>query len=187
MIYSSLPGLRGRIALLKQEGCATVFSNGCFDPLRAKHIRMFHIGMDYFSELFGPQFVKLLVAVNGDDSAARLKGAGRPLFYIAERMDIIDSLGIVDMVVSFGDDTPERLIADLKPDYLLKGGDYKPTQVAGHTHVKDVHIVPTRDAWRVPTVKPPSINEVIARSVGDMVRAQEHARDYKKLYEEKHA
>jgi D-beta-D-heptose 7-phosphate kinase/D-beta-D-heptose 1-phosphate adenosyltransferase len=74
---------------------------------------------------------RLLVAVNDDDSVRRLKGEGRPINTLADRMAVLAGLASVDWVVPFGEDTPEALIGDILPDVLVKGGDYRPENIAG--------------------------------------------------------
>ena len=74
---------------------------------------------------------RLVVAVNSDASVKRLKGEGRPIQSAESRMAVLAGLEAVDWVVVFGDDTPERLLEILKPDVLVKGGDYTPAQVVG--------------------------------------------------------
>ena len=74
---------------------------------------------------------RLVVAINSDDSVKRLKGPDRPAQYEAGRSIVLASLGMVDMVVVFGEDTPVPLLAKLKPDVLIKGGDYTLDEVAG--------------------------------------------------------
>ena len=68
---------------------------------------------------------RLIVAVNDDASVARLKGEGRPVNGIAQRMRVLAALASVDWTVSFGEDTPEALLEVIKPDVLVKGGDYR--------------------------------------------------------------
>ena len=77
----------------------------------------------------------LIVAVNSDDSVKRLKGETRPLNACEDRMRMLASLKSVDWVVPFAEDTPARLIGRVLPKLLVKGGDYKPEQVAGHDDV----------------------------------------------------
>lgn len=76
------------------------------------------------------------MAVNDDDSVRRLKGATRPVNHLQERMEVLAGLGSVDWVVPFTEDTPECLICAVMPDILVKGGDYRPEQIAGHDCVK---------------------------------------------------
>jgi D-beta-D-heptose 7-phosphate kinase / D-beta-D-heptose 1-phosphate adenosyltransferase len=79
---------------------------------------------------------RLIVAVNSDASINRLKGEGRPINPVDRRMAVLAGLEAVDWVVSFDDDTPERLLRRVKPEILVKGGDYREDQVVGHKLVK---------------------------------------------------
>ena len=101
----------------KAHGETLVMTNGCFDILHAGHV-------EYLEEAkkLGDY---LIVAVNDDQSVARLKGESRPIKTLEERMEILASLRAVDWVVAFSEDTPERLISEILPDILVKGGDYK--------------------------------------------------------------
>ena len=91
----------------------------------------------------------MVVAVNDDDSVRRLKGPKRPLNTLADRMSVLAGLAAVDWVVAFSEDTPERLIAALVPDVLVKGGDYKVEEIAGAKKVLsnggEVRILSLRD------------------------------------------
>ena len=100
-----------------------IMTNGCFDVLHAGHI-------SYLQEAkaLGK---RLIVAVNDDASVSRLKGSQRPINSLHHRMSVLAALRVVDWVVPFSEDTPERLIKDVLPDILVKGGDYQPDQIAG--------------------------------------------------------
>jgi len=110
------------------NGEKIVFTNGCFDILHAGHV-------DYLSEArtLGS---RLIVAVNDDESVRRLKGEGRPINQVERRMIILAALESVDWVVPFSEDTPERLLDRIKPEVLVKGGDYKLGEVVGADIVK---------------------------------------------------
>ncbi|HLR16333.1 MAG TPA: bifunctional D-glycero-beta-D-manno-heptose-7-phosphate kinase/D-glycero-beta-D-manno-heptose 1-phosphate adenylyltransferase HldE [Alcanivoracaceae bacterium] len=105
------------------KGEKVVMTNGCFDILHAGHVA-------YLNEAkrLGK---RLLVAVNSDDSVRRLKGPNRPINHALERMQVLAGLSAVDWVVEFSEDTPQRLIEQLLPDVLVKGGDYTPDTIAG--------------------------------------------------------
>lgn len=105
------------------RGERIVMTNGCFDILHAGHV--------YYLEEAKALGDRLIVAVNDDDSVMRLKGPGRPINSVEKRMAVLAGLASVDWVVPFSEDTPERLICKLLPDILVKGGDYKPEQIAG--------------------------------------------------------
>lgn len=105
------------------HGERVVMTNGCFDILHAGHIT-------YLEEAkkLGD---RLIVAVNDDASVARLKGPSRPINSLSQRMAVLAGLSAVDWVVPFNEDTPERIICNLLPDVLVKGGDYKISDIAG--------------------------------------------------------
>jgi D-beta-D-heptose 7-phosphate kinase/D-beta-D-heptose 1-phosphate adenosyltransferase len=111
----------------KRRGEKVVMTNGCFDILHAGHVSYLN-----HARTLGD---RLIVAVNSDDSVKRLKGEGRPVNSVDRRMAVLAGLGAVDWVVDFSEDTPQRLIANLLPDLLVKGGDYKPEEIAGGEEV----------------------------------------------------
>jgi len=100
-----------------------VMTNGCFDILHAGHI-------DYLEQAkaLGD---RLLIAVNSDESVKRLKGDSRPINSLQDRMAVLAGLECVDLVIPFNEDTPKRLIAEVMPDILVKGGDYEICDIAG--------------------------------------------------------
>jgi D-glycero-beta-D-manno-heptose 1-phosphate adenylyltransferase len=100
-----------------------VFTNGCFDLLHVGHIR-------YLQEAKAQGQV-LVVGINSDDSVKRLKGPTRPIQNENDRAEILAALGAVDYVVLFTEDTPAKLIEAVKPNVLVKGGDWKPDQIVG--------------------------------------------------------
>ncbi|MDC3015877.1 bifunctional D-glycero-beta-D-manno-heptose-7-phosphate kinase/D-glycero-beta-D-manno-heptose 1-phosphate adenylyltransferase HldE [Luminiphilus sp.] len=116
-----------RLARCRAAGQRIVMTNGCFDLLHPGHIRYLQQ-----SAKLGDL---LLVAVNDDDSVRRLKGAGRPVNTVEDRMAVLAALEAVDFVLPFSEDTPERLIDLVTPDTLVKGGDYTVEQIAGHKSV----------------------------------------------------
>ncbi|MDE1252526.1 bifunctional D-glycero-beta-D-manno-heptose-7-phosphate kinase/D-glycero-beta-D-manno-heptose 1-phosphate adenylyltransferase HldE [Vibrio aestuarianus] len=109
------------------KGEKVVMTNGCFDILHAGHV-------SYLNHA-GQLGDRLIVAVNTDESVKRLKGPGRPVNPTDRRMAVLAALGAVDWVVPFSEDTPQRLIAEVLPDLLVKGGDYKPEDIAGGKEV----------------------------------------------------
>ena len=112
----------------RASGEKIVFTNGCFDIIHAGHV-------GYLDDA-RKQGDRLIVAVNSDSSIKRLKGDGRPINTLDRRMAVLAGLGAVDWVVSFDEDTPERLLRRLKPNVLVKGGDYREDQVVGGDLVK---------------------------------------------------
>ena len=98
-------------------------TNGCFDILHAGHVA--------YLEQAKRLGDRLVVAVNDDASVGRLKGPKRPINALERRMQVLAGLSAVDWVVPFGEETPARLIAEVLPDVLVKGGDYRPEDIAG--------------------------------------------------------
>jgi D-beta-D-heptose 7-phosphate kinase / D-beta-D-heptose 1-phosphate adenosyltransferase len=100
-----------------------VFTNGCFDILHAGHVRL----LEKAKELG----TSLIVGLNSDNSVRRLKGNGRPINDQEKRKKVLSSLGCVDKVIIFEQDTPLELIKKIRPDVLVKGADYKITEIVG--------------------------------------------------------
>ena len=111
----------------RARGEKVVMTNGCFDILHAGHVA-------YLNEA-AKLGDRLIVAVNTDRSVQALKGPGRPVNPEDRRMAVLAGLGAVDWVVPFGEDTPQRLISEVLPSILVKGGDYKPEEIAGGQEV----------------------------------------------------
>lgn len=107
----------------RTQGQRIVFTNGCFDILHAGHVTYLQQAKQLGD--------RLIVAINDDESVRKLKGTGRPINHVEQRMAVLAGLGVVDWVVSFNDDTPKRLLKKLQPDVLVKGGDYTVDQVVG--------------------------------------------------------
>ncbi len=112
----------------KKNGKKIVFTNGCFDILHAGHV-------DYLKKAAALGDL-LAVGVNSDASVYRLKGAGRPVNPLEDRIAVLASLEFVDYVIPFGEDTPEKLIREIAPDILVKGGDYQISEIVGADGVK---------------------------------------------------
>lgn len=113
----------------RAHGEKIVFTNGCFDILHAGHVT--------YLEQARAQGDRLVLAVNDDASVSRLKGPGRPINAVDRRMAVLAGLGAVDWVVSFSEDTPENLLRAVRPDVLVKGGDYGIEQVVGAAIVRE--------------------------------------------------
>lgn len=112
----------------RAQGERIVFTNGCFDIIHAGHVG--------YLDTARRQGHRLIVAVNADDSIRRLKGPGRPINPLERRMAVLAALEAVDWVVPFETDTPEPLLEALRPEVLVKGGDYSVEQVVGADIVK---------------------------------------------------
>jgi len=118
---------RSQVETWKQAGEKVVFTNGCFDVLHRGHVDLLSAAKEMGDHL--------VVGLNSDQSVVRLKGPERPLQTEMDRAVILDALRSVDMVVIFEEDTPLELICTLKPDVLVKGGDYTFEQIVGAQEV----------------------------------------------------
>ncbi len=112
----SVERLAARIAYLREQGQRVVFTNGCFDILHRGHIT-------YLNRAKALGDV-LVVGVNADDGVRRLKGPERPINGLDDRLEVLEALSCVDIVIPFSEDTPDRLIRAVRPDVYAKGGDY---------------------------------------------------------------
>jgi D-beta-D-heptose 7-phosphate kinase/D-beta-D-heptose 1-phosphate adenosyltransferase len=109
-----------------------VFTNGCFDIIHSAHIRLLQ-----FSKKLGDI---LIVGINSDASVKRLKGESRPINDVVERCNLLNSLGIVDHIIVFDDDTPRNILSLLKPHIIVKGGDYTKETIIGSEYAKEIVI-----------------------------------------------
>ena len=112
----------------KRNGKRVVFTNGCFDVLHPGHVRSLEAARGLGD--------CLIVGLNGDESVRALKGPGRPVIPASERAEILASLECVDAVVVFEDLTPQKVIASLLPDVLVKGADWPGNQIVGREEVE---------------------------------------------------
>ncbi len=112
----------------KDSGEKIVFTNGCYDLIHPGHI-------DLLSKAKS-KGDKLIVGLNSDRSVKQLKGNDRPIQNFDDRLIILDAINCVDMVVGFDEDTPDKIIKELLPDVLVKGGDYSINSVVGADTVK---------------------------------------------------
>ncbi|WGE36454.1 bifunctional D-glycero-beta-D-manno-heptose-7-phosphate kinase/D-glycero-beta-D-manno-heptose 1-phosphate adenylyltransferase HldE [Actinobacillus genomosp. 1] len=119
--------LKRAVEQAKQRGEKIVMTNGCFDILHPGHVS--------YLENARKLGDRLIVAVNTDESVKRLKGESRPINDLNARMAVLAGLASVDWVVPFAEDTPQRLIGEILPNLLVKGGDYKPEEIAGSQEV----------------------------------------------------
>lgn len=113
---------------LRRTGKKIVFTNGVFDILHRGHVTYLQK-----AKSFGDV---LIVGLNSDRSVRRLKGAGRPIQKQADRAAVLLALRSVDYVVVFGEDTPDRLIKQVRPQVLVKGADYRLSEIVGADFVK---------------------------------------------------
>lgn len=107
-----------------RESYKIVFSNGCFDIMHRGHIHLL-----IAAKVAGD---KLVVGLNTDNSVRILKGESRPVKDEITRAEILAAMAVVDYVILFDEETPFELIKELRPDVLIKGGDYKIEEIVGH-------------------------------------------------------
>ena len=141
--------LRRILGRLKKQKKKIVFTNGCFDILHLGHVKAFER-----AKAFGDV---LVVAINSDASLKKLKGPKRPLVPQQARAQVLAALESVDYVTVFGEDTPAKIIAELRPDVLAKCGDYKLSEIVGRESVTKT--------VRIPLVKGYSTSALIKKIV----------------------
>lgn len=128
-----------KIRQWQKKGDTVVFTNGCFDILHRGHVLYLQQ-----AAMLGQH---LVVGLNSDASVRRLKGETRPLVKQEDRAILLSALACVDEVVIFEEDTPKELLQVLRPDILVKGGDYKADEVVGRESVKRVEIISFEDGY----------------------------------------
>ena len=128
----------------QDRGDIVVFTNGCFDILHRGHIT-------YLQEA-AQLGDRLIIGLNSNDSVRRLKGETRPLVDEEDRAYLLSALGCVDGVVLFDEDTPSQLLEIIRPNILVKGGDYKVDDVVGREFVDSVQILSFKDGYSTTNV-----------------------------------
>ena len=111
-----------------------VFTNGCFDLLHKGHLHLLNKAKKHGDIL--------IVAVNTDNSVKKLKGNSRPVDSLENRIKKLSQLAEVNYIVSFSEETPLRIIQKIKPEKLVKGGDYLPENIIGKEFANEVIIIP---------------------------------------------
>ena len=138
---------------LHERGKKIVFTNGCFDILHAGHVEYLEAAKELGD--------KLIVAINTDRSVRKLKGSSRPVNTLAHRAKVLASLQCIDKVVFFDEDTPIKLIKAIRPDVLVKGGDYKLKDIVGHKEVSQCG----GSVVTIPLVKGLSTSKIISKKI----------------------
>ncbi len=131
-----------------------VFTNGCFDILHGGHVALL--------ESARAAGDLLVVGLNSDAGVRALKGSGRPIVPEPERAEVLAALRFVDLVVVFDEPTPRELLLALRPDVLVKGGDYSPDTIVGRDEV---------ESWGGRVIVVPLVADRSTRSIVDLVRA----------------
>jgi len=142
-------------AVLRRAHKRVVFTNGCFDLLHPGHVKLLAEARSHGDVL--------VVGINSDESVKRLKGEGRPILSESDRAQVLGGLDAVDFVVVFGEDTPQALIEEIRPQVLVKGGDYTEATVVGAPFVRSTG----GSVVLVPLVEGRSTSSMVARMKGD--------------------
>jgi rfaE bifunctional protein nucleotidyltransferase chain/domain len=139
------------LARMRAKGKRVVFTNGCFDIIHVGHVK-------YLDRAKGLGDI-LVIGLNSDRSVRKLKGRSRPVNSEKDRAEVLSALKSVDYVTIFGEDTPEKLIMKLRPDVLVKGGDWKVKDIVGGDFVKSLG----GKVASIPFVKGRSTSSLIAK------------------------
>jgi D-beta-D-heptose 7-phosphate kinase/D-beta-D-heptose 1-phosphate adenosyltransferase len=142
-------------AVLRRAHKRVVFTNGCFDLLHPGHVKLLAEARSHGDVL--------VVGINSDESVKRLKGEGRPILSESDRAQVLGGLDAVDFVVVFGEDTPQALIEEIRPQVLVKGGDYTEATVVGAPFVRSTG----GSVVLVPLAPGRSTSSMVARMKGD--------------------
>ena len=126
-----------------------IFTNGCFDVVHRGHIELLK-----FCKSYG----RVIVGLNSDESVRKLKGPSRPIFSQKDRKFLLESCKYVDKVIIFDEETPLELIKEIKPDIIVKGGDYTEDQVVGKDFCKSVIIFNYLDGYSTTKIVQDIIN-----------------------------
>ena len=139
----NIDALTTQVVRWKANGNKVVFTNGCFDILHRGHVEVLARTADLGD--------KLIIGLNSDQSIQKIKGKDRPIIDEQCRAILLAALSFVDAVVLFSEDTPLKLISDLLPNVLAKGGDYETKNIVGHEIVQQnggkVKLVPFLDGF----------------------------------------
>ena len=115
---------------MKKRKKKVVFTNGCFDILHSGHVYLFREAKKLGDVL--------IVAVNDDISIENIKGPSRPIFPLRERLEVLEAIKFIDFLISFSEKTPQKVIASILPDILVKGGDWKLDEIVGRREVEEM-------------------------------------------------
>ena len=147
----TLKKLKEILEKLRKQNKKIVFTNGCFDIIHSGHIRILKKAKEKGDVL--------IVGLNSDKSVRKIKGKKRPIMNEKDRALILDSIRYVDYVVLFDEETPYNLIKEIEPDVLVKGSDYKLSEVVG----ADIVIKKGGEVFLVPLLKGKSTTNVIEK------------------------
>jgi D-beta-D-heptose 7-phosphate kinase / D-beta-D-heptose 1-phosphate adenosyltransferase len=164
--------LQAEVSRRRAAGERIVFTNGCFDVLHPGHVRLLRQA--------AAQGNFLVVGLNSDESVTRLKGPGRPINPAEARAEVLSALEPVSAVTIFDEDTPLDLINAIRPDVLVKGGDYRPDEVVGRAEVEGAGgrlvIIPLVEGHSTTTLLRRASERAIATHAAAQVPAPHHPR-----------
>jgi len=149
----NLKELKNKLVYLRKKKKKIAFTNGCFDLLHLGHIK-------YLAQAKNLADI-LIVGINSDASVQKIKGKKRPIIPLKQRMNVLAALEAVDFVISFNQATPYRLIKIVKPDFLVKGGDWQTKDIVGRDIVESYK----GKVVRIPFLKGLSTTQIIKRIV----------------------
>lgn len=125
--------LKNLVLKYKRQGKKIVFTNGCFDIVHIGHLR-YLAGARKMGDV-------LIVGLNSDKSVSRIK-PGRPVIPEKQRAEVLSALYMIDFITIFNEDTPYKLINEIRPDILVKGADWKKGNIIGSDIIKDIRTIP---------------------------------------------
>lgn len=129
-VVLSTEKLRHLVQRLHRSNKRIVFTNGCFDLIHPGHVELLRQ-----AKALGDV---LILGVNSDASVRRLKGPGRPILKLAERLRVLQEFRSIDFIVPFSESTPQKLIEQIRPDVLVKGADWSAGKIVGREFAKKV-------------------------------------------------
>lgn len=147
----NFPEIKKIARKLREENKKIVFTNGCFDILHSGHIKL-------LKKAKGLGDV-LIVGLNTDSSVKKIKGKNRPVINEKQRLEVLSAIEFIDYIVPFNQITPKKLIEIIKPDIIVKGGDYKKEEVVGKETVEKYGGI----IYIFPLVKNISTTEIIKK------------------------
>ncbi|MBP7795787.1 MAG: D-glycero-beta-D-manno-heptose 1-phosphate adenylyltransferase [Elusimicrobiales bacterium] len=122
-----------KVEALRKSGKKIVFTNGCFDIIHSGHIKVLRKCRELGDVV--------IIGLNSDSSIRQLKGEKRPVNSLRDRVEVLSAISYVDYIIVFNELTPYNLVKVIKPDFLVKGGDYKAADVVGREFAKKVVII----------------------------------------------
>jgi len=152
----SIKEIKDIVLKLKKEKKTIVFTNGCFDLLHPGHIKILKKAKQLGDVL--------ILGLNSDFSIKRLKGKSRPILNQNARLEILSAISYIDYIVLFNQTTPLNLIKMIKPDYLVKGGDYKEDEIVGREYAKKIVRVNLYKGYSTSKIIEKIKNETIVKS-----------------------